>query len=145
MDLKEVLKTYIPIWGWKGTIDELLEYWWAGENTLNTPVIKIIDDLRSKGMKCYLATDQEKYRANYIMKGMELGDHIDKAFFSSELGLSKATPEYWHAVMHTLEIENPADVTYWDDEQENVDAAKELGIDAHLYTTISDLEYLTKN
>ncbi len=143
MDLKKVLEErYLPSWGWEGTTDELLKYWWSAEEQLNTQVIDVIDKLRKQGARCYLATDQERYRAEYIMKGMGLGDHIDKAFFSSDLGLSKATPEYWYKVMSALAVEDFSQVEYWDDEIENVEAAKKVGLDARLYRSIEDLSYL---
>lgn len=142
MDLSEVLEKYIPIWGWTDTVDELLAYWWAGEGKENTSVLELISELRSRGVKCYLATDQVKERADFIMKEMGFESKLDGAFFSSEIGLSKASVEYWKSVLSKLGIEDPSEVIYWDDEQENVDAAKEVGIDAHLYTGISDLDYL---
>lgn len=143
MDLKEVLKSYIPQWGWQGTVEELLQYWWQAEETLNVPVLEIINKLRERGIKCYLATDQEKYRANYIMKGMGLEQYIDGAFFSSDLGVSKSKLEYWKKVLTILAIEDPTQVQYFDDEQENIEAAKEAGIQVYLYRGISDLEFLS--
>lgn len=140
MDLKEVLKSYIDKWGWKGSIDELLKYWWEGENKPNIPVLKVIDKLRAQGIKCYLTTDQEKYRANYIMNGIGLEKHLDGAFFSCNLGVSKSKQEYWEKVLRALNVENPNEVQYWDDEQENVDTAQEAGIEAHLYKNINDLK-----
>jgi putative hydrolase of the HAD superfamily len=139
MNLKEVLKSYIPIWNWGGTVDELLQYWWEGENKLNTPVLEVITQLRAEGAKCYLATDQEKYRANYIMKGMGLEKYIDGAFFSSDLGISKGDRKYWEKVLSILHVENPSEVHYWDDEIENIEAAQDVGIQTHLYQSISDL------
>lgn len=142
MDLKEVLKSYIDKWGWKSSIDELLKYWWKGENKPNIPVLGVVDQLRTRGVKCYLTTDQEKYRANYIMKDMGLEKHLDGAFFSCNLGVSKSKREYWEKVLQALNIKNLNEVQYWDDEQENINVAKETGIDAHLYKDIDDLKVL---
>ncbi|KKS46608.1 MAG: HAD-superfamily hydrolase, subfamily IA, variant 3 [Candidatus Azambacteria bacterium GW2011_GWA2_42_9] len=133
MDLKEVLKSYIEKWGWKGSIDELLKYWWEGENKPNIFVLEVVDQLRARGVKCYLTTDQEKYRADYIMNGVGLKEHLDGAFFSYDLGVSKSKREYWEKVLQTLNIKNPQEVQCWDDEQENIDVAQEVGIEAHLY------------
>ena len=140
MDLREVLPQYLMAWKWEGSVEELLTYWWEGENTPNTPVLEIIDRLRLRGVKCYLATDQEKYRAKYIMDGMGIGKHLDGAFISSSLGVSKSKPAYWEKVVQILDIQNPNEIEYWDDEPENVDAAKEAGIDAYLFKSVSDLE-----
>ncbi len=139
MDLKEVLQYYMPKWNWTGTLDELLKYWWEGENKLNSPVLEIISQLRAQGVKCYLATDQEKYRAEYIMKDMGLEKYLDGAFFSCDLGLSKSTKEYWEKVLKILKVEKSDELTYWDDEIENIEAAKEVGIETHFYKSVKDL------
>lgn len=139
MDLKDVLKSYLPKWSWQGTVDELLEYWWAGENKINMPVVEKITELRAKGYRCYLATDQEKYRANYIMKGMGMEKYVDGAFFSCDLGISKGKREYWEKVLKSLSIDNPGEVEYWDDEIENIQAAQEAGIKVHLFKNPSEL------
>ena len=128
-----MLKSYIEKWGWKGSIDELLKYWWEGENKPNIFVLEVVDQLRARGVKCYLTTDQEKYRADYIMNGVGLKEHLDGAFFSYDLGVSKSKREYWEKVLQTLNIKNPQEVQCWDDEQENIDVAQEVGIEAHLY------------
>jgi putative hydrolase of the HAD superfamily len=139
MDLKEVLKSYMPKWGWKGTVEELLLYWWGAENKPNISVLEKMSQLRAQGVKFYLATDQEKYRANYIMQDMGLEKYLDGAFFSCDLGLSKSTKEYWQKVLEILNVQNLAEVEYWDDEEENISAAKEVGIRAHLYRNPEDL------
>ncbi|MEI8337961.1 MAG: HAD family hydrolase [bacterium] len=133
MDLKEVLKKYIIIWKWKGTIDELLEYWWQGESQLNIEVIEEIKKLRKNGDKVYLATDQEKYRANNLMQNVGLKNYLDGAFFSYELKLSKATKVFWIKVLELLGNPDPKDVKFFDDEKENVEAALQVGVDAVIF------------
>lgn len=139
-DLKEVLMSYIGLWGWKGSVDDLLKYWWEGENKLNAPVIEYINNIRKQGIKCYLATDQEKYRANYLMENVGLKNHLDGAFFSCDVGVSKSTKEYWEYVLQNLKVENPNGVYYFDDEQENIDSAKSAGVTAYLYKDINDFK-----
>src|SRR3972149_7451745 len=61
-DLKDILKKkYLKRWGWKGSIDELLHFWWKGEKAINKSVLSQIKRLRQKGIQCYLASDPEKY------------------------------------------------------------------------------------
>ena len=133
MDLKEVLKKYIIEWNWKGSVDELLKYWWQGESQLNTEVIEEIKKLRENGDKVYLATDQEKYRASNLMENVGLKNYLDGAFFSFDLRLSKATKEFWVKVLEILGNPDPKDVKFFDDEKENVEAALQVGIDAVIF------------
>lgn len=139
LDLKEELRGYLPKWGWKNSVDSLLQYWWSGENKQNTPVLEIIDGLRKKGIKCYLASDQEKNRANYLMEEVGLKNHFDGAFFSCDLGVGKGDKRYWESVLKTLG-ENPESVVFWDDDKENVKIASETGISGKHYTDFEDLK-----
>lgn len=125
-------------WGWKGSLEELFQYWWAGENMRFEEVLSFVQELRTRGVKCYLTTDQEKNRAEYIMHGMGLAQDFDGAFFSYQLGARKTDSEYWQKLLQRLGNPNPADVEFWDDDEENVATAKTAGIDAHFFTNLED-------
>jgi putative hydrolase of the HAD superfamily len=127
-------------WGWRGSLPELFQYWWAGENTRFEEVLSLVQELRAEGVKCYLATDQEKNRAEYILHGMGLAKDLDGAFFSYQLGVRKTDPAYWEGVLAAFGNPNPADVEFWDDDQENVEMAKSAGIDAHFFTSFEDFK-----
>lgn len=127
-------------WGWQGTLDELFQYWWAGENTRFEEVLSLVQELRKEGVKCYLTTDQERNRAEYMWHGMGLAQDLDGAFFSYQLGARKTDPEYWEQVLAELGHPDPADVEFWDDDQENVAAAKQSGIDAYFFTNFEDFK-----
>lgn len=127
-------------WAWNGTLPELFQYWWAGENTRFEEVLSLVQELRSQGVKCYLTTDQEKNRAEYIMQGMGLAKDLDGAFFSYQLGVRKTDAEYWEKVLVELGNPNPDDVEFWDDDAENVAVAKAAGIDAHFFTNFEDFK-----
>ncbi|HVY72807.1 MAG TPA: HAD-IA family hydrolase [Candidatus Paceibacterota bacterium] len=135
-DLKEELKDRLPAWGWSKSVEEFLEYWFE-EARLDDDVVAVAQTFREKGVKCYLATDQEKYRKEYIWKKLE--GKLDGSFISSDIGFTKSQPEFFAAVLQQLGVES-SDVTYFDDDQHNVDTAKSLGIDAHFYTSIGDLK-----
>jgi putative hydrolase of the HAD superfamily len=107
VDVKEALPNYLSKWKTNKTVDELLVYWWIGENKINTDVLNIVDKLRKRGIKCYLTTDQEKYRASYIMNTMGFGQHFDGTFLSCNLGLQKHDPEFWEKVLENLQSVNP--------------------------------------
>lgn len=141
-ELREVFKeqNLLEKWGWNGSLDELLRYWWAGENTRFEEVLTFVQGLRSQGVKCYLTTDQEKNRAQYILEGMGLAKDLDGAFFSYQLGVRKTDALYWQKLLVELGDPNPADVEFWDDDMENVATAKEAGIDAHFFTNFEDFK-----
>lgn len=140
-DLKELLEERIKQWKWKGTVDELLEFWFKGERDVNEDVLAVAKKLRDKGVKIGLASDNERYRAEYLFGEVGLEYHFDYMFFSCFLRYTKSEPEFFQYIIDKLEFK-PGEIVYFDDDQENVDVAKKLGIDARLYKSISQLKNL---
>lgn len=138
-DLREGVAPHLAGWEWEGTVDEFLEKWFASERTLDAEVIGIIDRLRAKGTKCYIASRQEKYRMRYLLDDVGLADHFDGTFCTSDIGHDKSEPEFWEQVLTELQL--PAEeILFFDDKQKNVDMARSFGIDAHFYTGIGVLQ-----
>ncbi len=137
-NLKEELAKILPEWGLNTMPDELMRIWFAGENALNEDVLSVIDELHTKNIKCYLASDNEKYRAEYIMRKTGLNGKLDGAFFSCNLGATKSDPEFYRKVLEELEI-SPGELMFWDDDQKNVDAGKTADIDARFYESADAL------
>lgn len=139
-DLKEVLqRKYLTKWGWKGSVEDLLTYWWRGEGKVNKPVLGLIKELREKGTRCFLASDQEKYRAEHLLKTLKLEKFLDGAFFSLKMGVGKNSRLFFEKILTGLKLK-PEEVLFWDDEEENVAVAKEVGLDAKLYTSFKAFE-----
>lgn len=141
-DLKDLLESRLEKWGWSGTVDELLKYWFEGERELDQEVLTEIDKLRSRGIKCYLASDNEKYRAEYLLDEVGMRNKFDDIFFSCYLGFTKSDPEFFMKVIKQLELK-AEEIMYLDDDPKNVEVAKTLGVDARIYNSISQLHDLT--
>jgi len=131
LDLRAVLPEYLSRWGWKKSVDDFLRYWFKSEKAVNDQLLASIQELRKKG-GCYLASDNEKERARYVMDNIGLKKSFDGAFFSCDLGHVKSEPAFFQDVVRSLEIK-PTDITYWDDDQKNVAIADGVGITAFLY------------
>lgn len=138
-DLKEGVAPHLPGWGWEGTVDEFLEKWFSSERTLDAEVIRIIDRLRAKGVKCYIASRQEKYRMRYLLDEVGLNGHFDGTFCTSDIGYDKSEPEFWERVLAELPL-SAEEILFFDDKQKNVDMARSFGIDAHFYEGIGVLQ-----
>mgnify|MGYP000084107324 CR=1 FL=1 len=139
-DLKETLEKYLVDWQWKGSVDELLQYWFEDRSVPDVDIMKIVQCVQNKGAQCYLTTDQEEYRAGYLWKTLGLSNNFDGSFFSCHLGARKKDPLFWEKVLTSLGNPDPSTVTFWDDEEENVATAKAAGIDAHFFTNFEDFK-----
>lgn len=131
-DLKEELAKYLPDWGWEGSVEELMKYWFEGDNGLDERMAEVIRKSRARGIKCYLISDQEKYRAKYLGEEVGLEDLFDGLFISYKLGHFKEEPDFYRIVLDRLGLE-PDEVLMWDDGEEKVAAAKSVGIKARFW------------
>src|SRR3989338_9172762 len=139
-DLREALDKYLVDWRWQGSVDKLLEYWFKDGSMPDAEVMAVVKHARNKGVWCYLATDQEKYRAAYLWNDLGLAKDFDGSFFSCDLGARKHEALYWEKVLATLGNPAPASVFFWDDEEENIDVAQKTGINTHLLTGMEGLK-----
>ena len=144
-DLKEELAKVIGDWGWTGTVDELVEFWLTKGTQLDAEVIDYINELKTAGAHCYIATDNEKYRAEVLVERLGGGKPFDEVFYSAKLGVKKHDPAFFqlvHAALGGDEEIPKTRVLFIDDDQKNVDTANAFGFDAHFYTNLPDLKNL---
>lgn len=139
-DLKEELRPLLSDWKWKGTVDELLTYWFRAEHYVDERIIHEIELLRQKGIRCYLGTMQEKYRMEYIRDVMGLGKVFDGIYNTSEIGYRKPDKEFFQYITDDLKKENisPEEIMFWDDKESNIIPARELGWQGYLYKNFDD-------
>ena len=136
-DLKSILPPFLKDWKWGWSVDDFLNEWFQFENKPDHELISKIQELRKEGIKCYVATNQEKYRLQYLREQMMFSEYFDGIFCSAEIGLKKPQKEYFDYILKSLEI-SPDKVVYFDDSAENIDVASGLWIQARLYRDISD-------
>ncbi|HEX8182616.1 MAG TPA: HAD family hydrolase [Candidatus Saccharimonadales bacterium] len=144
-DLKEHMVANPELWQWEGSVDELLEYWFKTEDVRNEELLKIIADIKGRGIPCYLATDQEKYRAEY-MKNVMFKDLFSGYFVSAELGVTKTDSRFFELVLQKLGDDypdlKPNEVIFFDDSESKINTAKALGIDARLFKSNQQIKDL---
>lgn len=139
-DLKEAIAPYLKEWRWEKSVDAFLEYWFSSEHSLDDELIAYIQKLRGQGIKCFVATNQEKHRAQYMLEKMGFADSFDKLYASAHLGHKKPSIVFYDKLLTELGHVKKDEVLFWDDAQENIDGAKEFGIHAELYTTFENFK-----
>lgn len=144
VDLKEIIEPYLKEWGWPKTVDDYLEEWFSYEHVLDEEIIAYIQKLRAKGIGCYVATNQEKYRAQYMIDRMGFKDSFDKLYASAHLGTQKPDLEYFEKILKDLHAKKD-EVLFWDDRLENVAAAKKFGIHAEFFESFDTFKQKMKD
>lgn len=147
-DLKESIAENPALWQWQGDADGLLEYWCKSEDIRNEELLSVIRDMKAKGVQCYLATEQERYRGAY-MKNVMFSGLFDGYFITGEMGVSKTDPAFFEKIISDLQAHNPGlepkDIIFFDDSQSKVDTASSVGIDARLYTATQQVKALAES
>ncbi len=135
-DLAKIVKPWLLKWKWEKSADEFLRYWFELEHNIDERVVSAISSLRDRGILCYLATNQEKYRTQYMREYMGFDELFDGVFSSCEIGHKKPAKEYYEFILDKMKSEKgilPGEILFFDDRKDNVEQAKKLGINAYLY------------
>ena len=140
LDLKEELAKHLDLWGWKSSVEALMSYWFENENVID---YQLLTEIKSLKLPAFLLTNQEKYRADYLMQEMGLSNYFDKIFFSAGLGVKKPDPEIYRRVLNELPEYKPDELLFWDDNPVNVQAAKNMGINSEVYTDFPNFRQKT--
>lgn len=137
-DLKEELAKVLIDWGWSGTVDALLEYWFRIGSAPDPEIVAIAQELRSRRVKCFLATNQEKYRANYLQNVVRLNDVFDGMLVSAEIGYTKKEVAFFEKSYTSINANeelmiSKKEILFVDHEEENMAAARAFGFETYSY------------
>lgn len=110
------------------------------EISINHPLLKVVDQLRDKGIKtAILSNDGSSLRA--YLEEYDIIKHFDEIFISGELNMMKPDMRIYQHVAKQLGFE-PQGVIFFDDRQVNVDGALRAGLQSELYTSVSQVRKL---
>ncbi len=108
-------------------IDDVMRAW---KSIAPIPgMLELVASLRAAGHACYLASNQQVYRATYMSETLGYRDAFDGEFYSYALRARKPDPRFFEGILARLSIA-PSELLFFDDHQPNVLAARALAIDA---------------
>lgn len=138
-DLKQEIRKYLKKWKWKYSLEHLLHQWFViKESNLDKRILAIIKKLQSKGIKCCLGTNQEKYRLEFLLHKMNFRNLFDAVFSSALIGFKKPQPQFFQYIYKSLNIQNKKDILFWDDKETNIKAALDFGFQAIHYKSFAN-------
>jgi putative hydrolase of the HAD superfamily len=141
-DMRKELKPYLKQLGGQQFIDDFLKNWFASEDQVDSRIIDTIYELKTKGVKCYLATNQEEYHAEYMLETMGFKAIFDKVFFSYQIGYLKPQNEFYEFITSELGKEGLTkdQLLFWDDRHNNVETCRNLGLKAEFYKNFNSFQ-----
>lgn len=145
MNIEKIIEPYLKRFKWKDTVVNYLNQQFSFEiQYLDQNVITAIQLLKKGGMKCFLSTDQEKKRSNFLLDKVGFRSIFDGYFISSDIGFMKCQDGFWIDIIAKLEKENikPEEIVFFDDKQVNINVASRFCLKAFLFT---DMNQFIKN
>ena len=139
-DLKDSIASHLPGWGWHGSVDEFLTLWFTSGQQVDEALLATVQQWRREGIRCYLATNQERYRVDYLLTQSGLAGQFDGCFASCQLGYTKDHPAFFQAVLRALPDTQASEVLFWDDSPGNVATARAVGLHAEVYSTFDHFQ-----
>jgi len=143
-DLKEELAPHLSEWKWNGSVEGFVDYWFQYGKQKDLQVINFLEEQRSRNVKCFFSTNNEKYRVDFLLNNVGLKNCFDEFFASSSVGYLKYEPEFWPAV-YKPDMGQKHEALVIDDDQRNLDTAKNFGFQTHFYNGLDGLKSALEN
>jgi putative hydrolase of the HAD superfamily len=150
LDLEVALAPLLDRWRVGVSVPEFIRAWLAHENVVDQGMLEEISQLRMWGLPCFVGTNQERNRANFMRLEMGLQAATDGVFASSDLGARKPHRAFFDRLFERLAQQlteqlteqsgehvqlEPANLLLVDDSHENVAGARAAGWCAEHFTT----------
>lgn len=127
--LAPVLATIAP----KVSAERLIAYWFENDSRVDQNVLSAMKRYRERGVPVFLATNQEHLRADYLMRRVGLGAHVDGIIYSAALGHRKPDAQFFDRAA-AIAGAAPEEIVLVDDTLVNVEAARRSGWSAVHWT-----------
>lgn len=106
--------------------DVPVEFW--GGDTLDRELVDYIQSLRPRYKTGLISNAWDDLR-DVLVKGWMIADYFDQIVISAEVGITKPDPEIYHIALKRLAVK-PQEAVFVDDFPENIEGAREVGLQA---------------
>lgn len=95
-------------------------------------VLELISTIRTGGTKCYVASNQQTQRAEFMSTQLGYASIFDGELYSCNLGAAKPSELYFERALKAAGAD-ASSTLFVDDRPENVAAARQIGIQSFIY------------
>ncbi len=106
---------------------------------INEGMDTLVKELRAKGYKTILLSDQILEFWKRLDKKFNLSKSFDLCIISAEIGLAKPDPAIYKFVLKKIEF-SPKECIFIDDREDNLESAERIGINTILYENTDKLK-----
>ncbi len=108
-------------------VDDIVAVWSMFD--LVSPSLEVVSLVRAAGTACYLATNQDAYRAACMREKAPYGEILDGAYYSCDIGVAKPSAAFFEYIVTDLGLA-PDQLLFLDDQLKNVVGARSAGLNA---------------
>lgn len=119
------------------------DYWFKAEEP-DADVINLSKELKQKGLKVFILSNNFKERADYYNHYKWMHDTVDKAYFSWQTGFVKPDVRAWEFILAEYNL-LPEECIYFDDQEKNVNVASSIGICSYLFSSALEARQIINN
>ncbi len=142
-DIFEYWKPYLKKWGVNLNKSQFLDFWFKPEKP-TLELIKTAKELKKKGLKLFILSNNLKERTDYYNKNFSfLNELFEKVYYSWQTGYVKPNPK---ALKNLLKENNlkTEECVYFDDQEKNIEEANKLGVKSFLFKGAGSLTKAVK-
>lgn len=121
-DFPTALGGVLQRWRVEASLEQALQIW-----SLIHPLPGLSELISSLAPPCYLASNQQRHRGEYMSRVLGYGALFEGEFYSYRLGVIKPERDYFLRIVERLGCA-PEALLFIDDHESNVEAARGIGI-----------------
>lgn len=128
---------FLKAWGVGFDEKTFFDYWFNAEKEV-PEMVALALELKERGVKIFILSNNFSERAAYYEKSFPFLKNIsDKIYYSWQTGYVKPNRLAYTLILEENKIK-PSDARYFDDAEENIKVAQELGIQSYLFKDVAD-------
>lgn len=96
-------------------------------------IVELLPKIKELGHNLYYLSNYQKELCAYILNEYSFWELFDGGIFSCDIHVTKPSPEIYRHLLETYQL-SPKDCLFFDDTEENIEAAHAEGIPSVLFT-----------
>jgi len=134
-------KPYLDQWHANLSESQFYDYWFNAE-TENKDLVGLAAELKGKGIKIIILSNNFKERTNYYLQTFpDLFKMFDRVYFSWQTGFVKPDPRAFDLLFSENSLK-PEECLYSDDGEKNAELGNSLGIKSYIFTNAAGVANL---
>jgi epoxide hydrolase-like predicted phosphatase len=138
-DAFQYWKPHLDKWKISLTKEQFFDFWFSAEKEV-PEMVNVAQELKDKGIRVLVLSNNFVERSKYYKQNFGFLDHLfEKVYYSWETGFVKPDKAAFEKVLSDTGLK-AEECIYVDNQQNNVDTAKSLGMNTILFDDFKTLE-----